>query len=58
MNNEYFNLAIIVLIFGSIMLVALIPDWVFRVTHTITLWMLALGAVFGSLWHIIGYVEF
>jgi len=58
MNNEYLNLATIVLVFGSIMLVALIPSWVFRAIGTITLWIVALTAVIVPLWYIIGYVEF
>ena len=58
MNNEYLNLAIITLVFGSIMLVALIPSWVFRAMGTILLWTVALTAVIAPLWYIIGYVEF
>jgi len=58
MNNEYLNLAIISLVFGSIMLVALIPNSVFRAIGTIILWIVALTAVIAPLWYIIGYVEF
>ena len=58
MNNEYLNLAIITLVFGSIMLVALIPSWVFRAIGAIILWIVALTAVIAPLWYIIGYVEF
>lgn len=58
MNNEYFNLAIIALVFGSIMLVALIPSWVFRAIGAIILWVVALTAVIAPLWYIIGYAEF
>jgi hypothetical protein len=45
MDNEYNNLAIITLVFGSIMLVALTPGWVFRAIGTIILWILALTMV-------------
>jgi hypothetical protein len=58
MNNEYMNLAIITLVFGSIMLVALTPSWFFRAIGTIILWVVALTAVIAPLWYIIGYAEF
>jgi hypothetical protein len=58
MNNEYINLAIITLVFGSIMLVALTPSWFFRAIGTIILWVVALTAVIGPLWYILGYAEF
>ena len=58
MNNEYLNLATIVLVFGSIMLVALTPAWIFRAIGTIILWVVALTAVIAPLWYIIGYAEF
>ena len=58
MNNEYLNLAIISMVFGSIMLVALTPGWVFRAIGTIILWVVALTAVIAPLWYIILFAEF
>jgi hypothetical protein len=57
MNNEYLNLAIITMVFGSIMLVALTPSWVFRAIGTIILWVVALSMVFIPLWFIVVFAE-
>jgi hypothetical protein len=57
MNSEYLNLAIITMVFGSIMLVALTPSWVFRAIGTIILWVVALSMVFIPLWFIVVFAE-
>jgi len=58
MNNEYINLAIITLVFGSIMLVALTPGWVFRAIGTIILWIVALTMVIVPLVFLITVVDY
>ena len=58
MNNEYINLAIITLVFGSIMLVALTPSWFFRAIGTIILWIVALTMFFVSLVFLITVVDY
>ena len=58
MNNELVILAFLTMTFGAIILIALIPNWVYRAFGIILLWIIALTMTFVPMIYLITLVDY